>query len=72
MSTEQRAWSREKSQAPNEASIGEKLFRFEDLEVWQRAADLAISLDPIADRLEQLRHYRHAEQLRSAALSISN
>jgi four helix bundle protein len=50
----------------------EKLFRFEDLEVWQLAADLAIRLGDIADRLEELRRYRYAEQLRSAALSISN
>lgn len=48
------------------------LFRFEDLEVWQRAADLAIHLDDIAVLLEQQRRYRYAEQLRSAGLSISN
>jgi four helix bundle protein len=50
----------------------EKLFRFEDLDVWQRAADLAFSLGGVADKLEELRRNRFAEQLRAAALSISN
>jgi four helix bundle protein len=50
----------------------DKLFRFEDLEVWQRAADLAIRLGAVADGLDERRKYRFAEQLRSAALSISN
>jgi four helix bundle protein len=36
------------------------------------AADRAISLGDVADYLEQQRRYRYAEQLRSAALSISN
>jgi four helix bundle protein len=49
-----------------------KLFRFEDLEVWQRAADVCFQLSGVADRLEEKRRYRFAEQLRSAALSISN
>ncbi len=49
-----------------------KLFRFEDLEVWQRSADLAFVLGNAADRLEHRRRYRFAEQLRAAALSISN
>jgi four helix bundle protein len=50
----------------------DKLFRFEDLEVWQRAADLAFNLGNVADQLEQQRRYRFAEQLRAGALSISN
>lgn len=49
-----------------------KLFRFEDLEVWQRAADLAYEVGNVADALEERRRYRYAEQLRSAAISISN
>jgi four helix bundle protein len=49
-----------------------KLFRFEDLDVWQRAADIAVALAALADHLDELRRYRFAEQLRSAALSISN
>jgi len=50
----------------------DKLFRFENLEVWQRAADLAFDLGIIADSIEERRRFRYAEQLRSAALSISN
>jgi four helix bundle protein len=50
----------------------DKLFRFEDLEVWRRAADLAFQLGNIADGLEERRRYKFAEQLRAASLSISN
>ncbi|MEX2092465.1 MAG: four helix bundle protein [Pirellulales bacterium] len=53
-------------------SNDEMLFRFEDLDVWQRAADLAIALGAVADAIEEQRRYRFAEQLRAAALSISN
>jgi four helix bundle protein len=49
-----------------------KLFRFERLEVWQRAADVAIPLGRVADSLAERHLYRYAEQLRGAALSISN
>jgi four helix bundle protein len=49
-----------------------KLFRFEDLEVWQRAADIGFELGQVADSLDEKRRYRYAEQLRAAALSISN
>jgi four helix bundle protein len=49
-----------------------KLFRFEALDVWQRAADMAVALAAGADELEQHRRFRYAEQLRAAALSISN
>jgi four helix bundle protein len=50
----------------------EKLFRFEDLEVWRRASDVGFCLGNAADELEQKRRYKYAEQLRSAGLSISN
>jgi four helix bundle protein len=33
---------------------------------------LAIKLDDVANQLEEKRRYRYAEQLRSAAISISN
>lgn len=49
-----------------------QLFRFQDLEIWRRSADLAFTLGGIADRVEQQHRYRFAEQLRSAALSMSN
>jgi len=47
-------------------------WRFEDLEIWNRAADLAVKFHRIAERLDRRRLYRYAEQLRAAGLSISN
>ncbi len=47
-------------------------FRFQRLEIWKLAADLAIELDEIAATLDDHRRYRFAEQLRAAGLSISN
>ena len=52
--------------------MSEKQFRFEDLEVWQRAAKITSSLFQIADQLETAKKYRFAEQLRAAVLSITN
>ena len=48
------------------------LFRFEDLEIWKRAVSLGGELCALADRLDDAKKWRFAEQLRSAALSISN
>jgi four helix bundle protein len=50
----------------------EGLFRFERLKVWQRAADVTVPLGRVADGLAERHLYRYAEQLRAAALSISN
>src|SRR5438105_8243166 len=47
-------------------------WRFEDLEIWKKAVDLAVKFHRIAERLGQRRLYRYAEQLRAAGLSISN
>jgi four helix bundle protein len=47
-------------------------FRFEDLEIWHKATDLAVKLHELADRLEAQRLYRYAEQLRGAGLSLPN
>lgn len=47
-------------------------FRFESLEIWQLAVELAINLHQLASRLEERRLYRYAEQLRSAGLSLPN
>lgn len=47
-------------------------FRFEDLEIWHKATDLAIKLHRLADRLEAGRMFRYAEQLRGAGLSLPN
>lgn len=53
-------------------AAGDTLFRFERLNVWQRAADVTVPLGRVADRLAERHLYRYAEQLRAAALSISN
>jgi four helix bundle protein len=47
-------------------------FRFQDLKIWQLAIDIADKLFDIADGLEQKRLYRFADQLRGAAMSMSN
>jgi four helix bundle protein len=47
-------------------------WRFEDLEIWNKAVDLAVKFHRIADRLDKRRLYRYAEQLRAAGLSLSN
>jgi len=47
-------------------------FRFEDLEIWQMAIAIGDEMYDIADYLEELKKYRFAEQLRGAAMSISN
>ena len=47
-------------------------WRFEDLEIWKKAVDLAVKCHRIAERLDRRRLYRYAEQLRAAGLSISN
>ena len=51
---------------------GRPHFRFEDLEIWQLAKELAARFHQVADRLDQRRLFRYAEQLRAAGLSISN
>ena len=47
-------------------------FRFEDLEIWQQAADLAGQFHKLAEKLDRQKFFRYAEQLRAAGLSISN
>ncbi|MCU1265068.1 MAG: four helix bundle protein [Acidobacteria bacterium] len=47
-------------------------FRFEDLEIWQRARVLAVKLHRLAEELDKRRLYRYAEQLRAAGLSLTN
>lgn len=48
------------------------MFRFEDFEIWQEAISISNDLFDISDELDNKRLYRFAEQLRGAALSISN
>ncbi len=47
-------------------------FRFQDLRIWQLAIQIADELFDIADRLEEKRLYRFADQLRGAGMSMSN
>jgi len=43
-----------------------------DLEIWQDAIALGENLFDLADRLESMKLYRFAEQLRGSGLSMSN
>jgi four helix bundle protein len=47
-------------------------FRFQDLKIWQLSIQIADELFDIADKLENKRLYRFAEQLRGAGMSMSN
>ena len=47
-------------------------FRFQDMQIWQRAAGFSPELFQLADQLEKQRLFRFAEQLRGAVLSITN
>ena len=47
-------------------------FRFQDLEIWKLAIEIANDLFVIADELEKKHLFRFAEQLRSAGMSMSN
>lgn len=60
---EHRAWRKEVKMAK---------FRFQDLEIWQMAIEIADELFDIADHLDNKRLYRFAEQLRGAGMSMSN
>jgi len=47
-------------------------FRFQDLEIWQMAIEIADKLFDIADELEKKHLFRFAEQLRGSGMSMSN
>jgi four helix bundle protein len=47
-------------------------FRFEKLEIWKDAICISDTLFDIADKADQKRFYKFAEQLRAATMSISN
>jgi four helix bundle protein len=47
-------------------------FRFEDMEIWNRAVEVSMPVFDIADSLDTVKKYRFAEQLRAAMLSVSN
>jgi four helix bundle protein len=68
MSEEQRAKGK-----PINGTRSQRLhWRFEDLQIWNSACDLAIHFHQIADTLDARRFYRYAEQLRAAGLSLPN
>ena len=46
--------------------------RFQDLLIWQRAIVVGNKLIDISEKLEEFKKFRFAEQLRGAALSVSN
>ncbi|MBI9084270.1 MAG: four helix bundle protein [Desulfobacterales bacterium] len=48
------------------------MFRFENLEIWKKAIGVGRRLFEIANDLEKKKLYRFADQLRGAALSMSN
>ncbi len=47
-------------------------FRFENLDIWKEAIDVSVKLFDIADKADDKRLFKFAEQLRGAAMSISN
>lgn len=47
-------------------------FRFQNLTIWQMSIDISDQLFDLADKIESAKHFRFAEQLRAATLSISN
>ncbi|WP_199117530.1 four helix bundle protein [Pedobacter sp. ASV28] len=47
-------------------------FRFQDLIIWQKSVAVGNRLIDISEKLEESKKYRFAEQLRGAALSVSN
>lgn len=47
-------------------------FRFENLDIWQRAAEVASKLFRLARKFEEMKLFRFADQLRGSALSMTN
>lgn len=47
-------------------------FRFEDMDIWKDAIEVTDILFDYADKADNLKFYKFAEQLRSAGMSISN
>lgn len=48
------------------------VFRFEDLEIWKDGIQVTKSLLVISNELEERKLFKFAEQLRAAAMSITN
>lgn len=47
-------------------------FKFQDLEIWKDAITIADKLFNIANKLEDKKLYRFADQLRGSGMSMSN
>lgn len=47
-------------------------FRFQSLEIWKLAIEIADELFDIADELKKKHYFRFAEQLRGAGISMPN
>jgi len=47
-------------------------FRFENMDIWKDAVTISDTLFDYSDKAEEKRLFRFAEQLRAAAMSISN
>jgi len=47
-------------------------FRFENLDIWKESIEISDALFDYADKADDKRRYKFAEQLRDAAMSISN
>lgn len=47
-------------------------FRFENMEIWKEAISISDMLFDYADKAEEKKCFRFAEQLRAATMSISN
>jgi four helix bundle protein len=47
-------------------------FRFEQLDIWKDAIEVSDKLFDVAENADSKRLYMFAEQLRTAAMSISN
>ena len=47
-------------------------FRFQDLEIWKEAIEIALIFFDLADELEQKKLYRFADQCRGVGMSIPN
>lgn len=47
-------------------------FRFEQLDIWKEAIEISDTLFDFADKADEKKLFRFAEQLRAAAMSISN
>jgi four helix bundle protein len=52
--------------------MNEHGFRFQGMEIWKRAIIIGSDMHDLADGLESRGLRRYAEQLRAAAMSISN